>query len=108
MTAMTTASITSTHVFRRGCRHWCDQGRDCGDGYHQHSVAEARQYPGGPTVTVTLEGHDDDGPALPSLAINYSRDGEVVDGCVTMPLARAREIAYSLLQAIARAEGAAA
>lgn len=108
MTATTTASVTSARMHSRGCRPWCDQGADCVDGFHQHAVAQARQYPGGPSVMLALEGHEDDGPAMPSLAISYSRDGEIADGCVTLSLARGRELAYSLLQAIARAENASA
>jgi len=104
MTATTTASITS-RLRQTGCRlSWCDQGDGCVDGFHQQAIAEATEHPGGPSVTLSLEGHEEDESGTPNLAISYSRDGEIVDSCVTLPLDRGRELAYSLLRAIAKAE----
>jgi hypothetical protein len=86
---------------------WCDGHARQPAGLHQHEVEQAwREHPGGPELSIALEAHDEDGDP-PRLAVNFSQDGEIVDGCVSMPFAQAESYAHAILAAIAQARAAA-
>jgi hypothetical protein len=83
---------------------WCDGHSTRDAGMHKHHVGSAwREHAEGPELHVTLELHEaDDGD--PRIAIGYSEDGTVLDGCVALPLAGAEAYALSILSTVAQAK----